>query len=304
MCLIICPECAGTVSDKAISCPHCGYPLQHTCGVTFDEVYEGFYRFRFDAGRPSSRSARAAAASAYHNCASLHGRIFCSLTAGDLQGAVDACTYGHSTLLNIVKLFHGMYSYAAQEGITDKDYSRYVRVYSPDDTEHGVPFTANELKTLCEHPSDAGFVLMMCYTGFRISAYCDITWDPQARTLTGGVKTAAGKNRTVPVPAFAVPYIEQYFSKRIVHSEALRLRFYKCLESLGLTTAPTGEKRTPHDCRHTYSWLCDRCGIDEVTKHILMGHSLGSDVERAVYAHRTLDDLRRATDKLLPPEAL
>lgn len=27
MALIKCPECSGTVSDKAISCPHCGYPM-------------------------------------------------------------------------------------------------------------------------------------------------------------------------------------------------------------------------------------------------------------------------------------
>ena len=28
MALITCPECAGTVSDKAFICPHCGYPIQ------------------------------------------------------------------------------------------------------------------------------------------------------------------------------------------------------------------------------------------------------------------------------------
>ena len=28
MALITCPECTGTVSDKAYFCPHCGYPLQ------------------------------------------------------------------------------------------------------------------------------------------------------------------------------------------------------------------------------------------------------------------------------------
>ena len=26
--LIKCPECELQVSDKALSCPHCGYPLQ------------------------------------------------------------------------------------------------------------------------------------------------------------------------------------------------------------------------------------------------------------------------------------
>lgn len=28
MALITCPECSGTVSDKAYSCPHCGYPMK------------------------------------------------------------------------------------------------------------------------------------------------------------------------------------------------------------------------------------------------------------------------------------
>ena len=30
MALTTCPECSGTVSDKAYLCPHCGYPLQNT----------------------------------------------------------------------------------------------------------------------------------------------------------------------------------------------------------------------------------------------------------------------------------
>ncbi len=29
MALITCPECSGTVSDKAYACPHCGYPIQN-----------------------------------------------------------------------------------------------------------------------------------------------------------------------------------------------------------------------------------------------------------------------------------
>ena len=31
--------------------------------------------------------------------------------------------------------------------------------------------------------------------------------------------------------------------------------------------------------------------MDEVAKHLIMGHSLGRDVERSVYAHRTFDEL-------------
>jgi len=28
MALIYCPECNGAVSDRAVGCPHCAYPLQ------------------------------------------------------------------------------------------------------------------------------------------------------------------------------------------------------------------------------------------------------------------------------------
>jgi len=28
MALIICPECSNSISDQAVTCPHCGYPLQ------------------------------------------------------------------------------------------------------------------------------------------------------------------------------------------------------------------------------------------------------------------------------------
>ena len=34
MALIKCPECELQVSDRALSCPHCGYPLQEVPMVT------------------------------------------------------------------------------------------------------------------------------------------------------------------------------------------------------------------------------------------------------------------------------
>ena len=37
---------------------------------------------------------------------------------------------------------------------------------------------------------------------------------------------------------------------------------------------------------------------DELSKHMLMGHSLGNDVERSVYGHRTLDELRDEIHKI------
>ena len=54
---------------------------------------------------------------------------------------------------------------------------------------------------------------------------------------------------------------------------------------------------TPHDCRHTFSWLCDKYGVDMFTKKVLMGHSLGTSVTENTYGHRNLEELRTELEK-------
>ena len=74
--------------------------------------------------------------------------------------------------------------------------------------------------------------------------------------------------------------------------------FYPTLERLGISVTANDKKHTPHDCRHTFSWLCDKYGVDDLSKHLLMGHSLGKDVEKAVYGHRTFEELRTEINKI------
>ena len=42
MALIKCPECGQDVSDKAIQCIHCGYPLNIQKDSAYDIIYNGF----------------------------------------------------------------------------------------------------------------------------------------------------------------------------------------------------------------------------------------------------------------------
>ena len=51
-----------------------------------------------------------------------------------------------------------------------------------------------------------------------------------------------------------------------------------------------------------FRWKPTKYKIDELTKHMLMGHSLGNDVEKSVYGHRTVDELREAVHKIKAPE--
>lgn len=45
MALIKCPECNKDVSDKAVSCPHCGYPIQNQNSIENDKKTEIYSLF-------------------------------------------------------------------------------------------------------------------------------------------------------------------------------------------------------------------------------------------------------------------
>ncbi len=77
-----------------------------------------------------------------------------------------------------------------------------------------------------------------------------------------------------------------------------KYNFYPTLKKLGIEYTETGKKHTPHDCRHTFSWLCDKYGVNDFSKHLLMGHSIGNDVEKSVYGHRTIEELRQEISKI------
>ena len=66
---------------------------------------------------------------------------------------------------------------------------------------------------------------------------------------------------------------------------------YDCLENLGI------EKHTPHDCRHTFSTLCEKYNVNENDRKRMLGHSF-QDVTNKVYGHRELEDLRIQIEKI------
>ena len=66
---------------------------------------------------------------------------------------------------------------------------------------------------------------------------------------------------------------------------------YDKLDELGI------EKHTPHDCRHTFSMLCDKYGVNENDKKTMLGHAF-QDVTNKVYRHRSLEELRKQIEKI------
>ena len=166
-------------------------------GKTFKEVYQGFYNWKYEQNksRKYSESSINSTKAAYRNCSALHDRIFSDLRHNDLQKVLDSCRLKHSSLELIKTLLRQMYAYAEIQEIVDKDYSAHIRINKPDDDEHGVPFSEDDLKKLWADKDDpvAEMLLIMCYSGYRINEYRNITVNTKEWYFQGGSKTAAGK---------------------------------------------------------------------------------------------------------------
>ena len=268
--------------------------------MTFAELYKTFYDYKFNQSkRIFSQSCKGTTTAAFKKLSILHNKDFRSLRLNDLQAALDQSPARHAQLEHMCSLIKQMYKYADARELCDKDYSVHLRISQAEDEEHGVAFTENEIRTFWEHRNDptAEMLLIMCYSGHRISEYKVIEVDLKDNCFLGGLKTKAGKGRVVPIHPFILPFVKnrlkQYGCMLCGTQISFRKKMTQFLQSVGIDSS-----HTPHDARHTFSALCERYGVSESDRKRMLGHSFGSDVTNAVYGHRTLEDLRASIEKI------
>lgn len=112
----------------------------------------------------------------------------------------------------------------------------------------------------------------------------------------GGVKTAASKNRIVPMHSGIVPLVKRLIKKNgklfLCTVYTYRKEMYDILNQIGI------KKHTPHDCRHTFSALCEKYKVNENDRKRMLGHSFSGDITNQIYGHRSIDDLRTEIEKI------
>lgn len=274
--------------------------------LTFTEVYEQFLAWKFTEGTTYTLATKNNYTAAYSYCTELYDRAFEDLKAPDLQNFLDKQEgLKKGSLVKILSLFNQMYKYAIFAEIVTERKSQYVRINAVDDGERGTPFSDHELEILWGNSADIDIqlILIMCYSGWRIGEIENLEVNLNERYFKGGSKTKAGKDRIVPIH----PCIYNFVKARIEADGTLlnmnkvtyrMFRFYPVLEKLDITGTP---KHTPHDCRHTFSTLCEKYSVRENDRKRMLGHTFGNDITNAVYGHRTLDELRTEIEKIEVP---
>lgn len=272
-------------------------------GKTFEELFSEYYKNKFGVEYGHSgkkKSMENSMVSAFKNCETLHKKEFSLLVANDLQENLDACPLKYSSLENIKTLYHQMYFYASKNDLCEKDYSKFVVINKEDDDEHGVPFSDEELSVLGKSKEDptVEMILIMCYSGFRIAAYQTLKVDLDSKLFQGGVKTRASKERIVPIHSSILALVQgrvQRYNKLMPSSTSdFRESMYETLSRIGI------EKHTPHDCRHTFSRLCEEYHVRENDRKRLLGHAF-ADITNRIYGHRTPEELRTEIEKIKAP---
>ena len=247
--------------------------------ATFTEVYEAFMRDKFYEGNNLSKNSKYGYESAYNNSKTLHSRVFSLLRKEDFQKVVDELPLKHASKELLVLLYKQMGKFALAHDIVVKDYAQFVSVNTQDDDIKGVPFTEEEILDLIQRNEPISLILL--YTGMRISELKTIVRESE-HFYRGGLKTKAGKDRLIPIhPAIQGIEIPKYSVQTYRKQFAERFKGH-----------------TPHDLRHTTTWLLQTYGADDLSTRMILGHSLGTDIEKNTYGHRTPEQLYEAILKI------
>lgn len=273
------------------------------CSPMFLEVYEKYYDWKFNGKRKYSQSSIDSSRAAFRNCSPIHDKPIDQIGYDELQEILDTSVLKHSSLELMHSCMKQTFKFALAQGMIEKNPTELLKINIEDDDEHGVPFTNNDLRILWEDRDNgvAQVLLIMCYSGYRIGELSVIDVDLDSKSFSGGLKTRTSRGRIVPIHSAILPVvsrrIKEYGSIMHMSKQNFRNLMYSYIESIGI------ERHTPHDCRHTFSRLCEEYSVRENDRKRLLGHKIG-DITNDTYGHRDLKDLREELEKIPSPNLL
>lgn len=225
---------------------------------------------------------------------------------------------------NMKIIFSKMLDYAVEYEIVDHNYAKDFTLSKTDqkilDTTQNphIPYTPEELEIIWENINNywiAEVVLLQCYSGWRpqeLSLLELKNINLEKETMTGGLKTDSGKNRTVPIHSKIYPIVERLYSKAVEKGSKYLINFpgsrksnttdftymrykeplTKMVHELGLNP-----DHRPHDGRKTFVTLAKEYQLDEYAIKYMVGHKI-SDITESIYTQRKPEWFKSEIEKI------
>lgn len=283
-------------------------PVSAKANITFKELYDEWSTIKYE---EISKSTRENYESGWKHL-SMYGNVpFKELRSGHIRNVINSCHKegkSRSTLEKIKIVANMLYGYAMENDIVHKNYAKFVKLPKLEKTEHE-SFTDLEIQTL-EKAADkvewADTILILIYTGMRISEMLALTRfnvSLDAMTITGGMKTDAGKGRVIPIHPKILKHIKQWYDKNgdtlICHKEGkpIRSRYYRYEYYMPTLKKLNIRELNPHKCRHTCARLMAEAGMDKLAIQRILGHESYSTTAD-FYTQTDVDFLKKEMAKL------
>lgn len=266
--------------------------------LTLANVYDEWSRVKFDTISASTKNQYVMA---WKHMNKIHSARFADLRTSHFQGVIqDSQGDLKRGSLEKIKILAGLlYQYALQNDLVLKNYAQFITLPREDKLEKEV-FTDLEIQKLWMNSSlpYVDTILILIYTGMRVGEMLKLTQfdiDLTSQTITGGLKTDAGKNRIIPIHPKIMPMIE-------VRLKASGLPFpysYTAYSTAFKSVMSTLEieNKTPHSTRHTFATLMARGGADTKALQKIIGHANYSTTAD-IYTHLDTEDLKRAMNSI------
>lgn len=241
----------------------------------------------------------------------------------DKNGAKKMASPG--TKERIKSLFNLMLDYGLEYEIVDKNYARTFNISSDILEEQEtmkrahISFKNDEIEILWQNINKIPYVdiiLIQCYSGWRpqelgLIRLSDVDLDNG--WFRGGMKTAAGKNRIVPIHSKIKALVIKRYQEAVdlgseyllnctdtsTHRSSFKMtydkyahRFRKIMGELGFSN-----DHRPHDPRKHFVTMAKKYKVDEYAIKYIVGHSI-SDITEKVYTERDLIWLKEEIEKI------
>lgn len=277
-----------------------GRSLDERYNMTFADVFESWKTEHY---KELTKSGQAQYDISFRVFSSLHDRKFRDLRTADFQSVLDPhMKKTHSTVSKYKQLITQMSKWAIREELITTNFASFVKLPENVKKEKEIFLDADIEKLEKDGSETAKIILMLIYTGMRIGELFSLRLDDYHQTyVVGGEKTAAGRNRVIPICPEGREYfayfaeradgpslLSGYSGQRIANNFRKR-DYYPLLEKLGI------ERKTPHATRHTYASRARKKGVAPEILQKILGHTDYSTTAN-IYVHTDIEELIKAVE--------
>lgn len=267
--------------------------FQETIGrITVEGIWDKIYEEELDDLRPATiRNYKFG----FRSLEDLHHRYIEDIKLRDIQPIFDEMLKngaGKGKITNAKVVLSKIYNYAMRYEYCEKDYSKLIKAKAKKKRKPKEIFSYEQIKWLFANDSDliVQSILIMIYTGMRPSELLDIKKENvyiNDNYMIGGLKTAAGRNRTIPIHNCIKGYIKSMMKNNTEFLFTIDNKstvYQNYIYHFNKIATWNHWSQSPHCGRHTFLSLANEYELNELKIKRIVGHA-SNDLTKDIYTH-------------------